>query len=68
MIVVPISTSIVPTHVGVNRGISLSAVVGLYCPHARGGEPKAASGKPQKKAIVPTHVGVNRILGADRRM
>ncbi len=56
------SFSVVPTHVGVNRGVVWLNPDDNRRPHARGGEPLATYDTYLTDGVVPTHVGVNRPL------
>ncbi len=59
--------AVVPTHVGVHRGIGRREIACNRRPHARGGAPERRQCPRSRSSVVPTHVGVHRRWWLGRR-
>ena len=55
------STSVFPTHVGMNRGVASLFASAARIPHTRGDEPFSHLEFLDEPSVFPTHVGMNRI-------
>ena len=64
----PVTGTIVPTHVGVNRQQQGAKPQKMNCPHSCGGEPMSQRRNVAPNMIVPTHVGVNRKIRASLKL
>ena len=52
--------AVCPTHVGMNRELTLGYRFAKCLPHTRGDEPYNVKGKLEIPYVCPTHVGMNR--------